>query len=284
MEGDTTEESQDDTGQTGEQSAESGVAEGQMDVDATEASEASPEIDYMGLTEEQANTLAKSMGYYPGQDYKNIQSSFSTAQNTLKAFEAFGGAESVLGMAQHLSQDGMKEKFQEFMKNAQEDKESLDRFGFNKEELGEEGNKVLSQLEDMASAKAQEKFDALMENVNPVLEQHRQERAATLTKSLDDKYKDTNFNWREHEAALAKTVGSLSKAQLGRLTPEQLDGYLWQTLAQSGKAQDVAGKIHQAQLRKKAALSTGKQGTSGTEGLTHATSIEEAFKIAKGKG
>src|SRR3972149_6594074 len=202
--------------------------------------------------------------------YKSIQSEWTKAQTNLKKLEKYGGPDQLTQWADYLSTN------QEFAKwvQSQQNKNVL-----GTEEIEPEQQKALDAVRKIAESIVDQRVkDLYQKDVAPLSQAYKQQTLQGHFSAMDSKY---GAEWHEMRDTMSELSESLPQSTQDRPSLDDIEDLYFKALRKNGKMETYARKMYEKTLTAKKAKSTERPSTAPAAGAKPATSIQEAFEMAK---
>lgn len=202
--------------------------------------------------------------------YKSIQSEWTKAQTNLKKLEKYGGPDQLTQWADYLSTN------QEFAKwvQSQQNKNVL-----GTEEIEPEQQKALDAVRKIAESIVDQRVkDLYQKDVAPLSEAYKQQALQSHFVAMDSKY---GSEWHEMRDTMSELSETLPQSTQDRPSLDDIEDLYFKALRKNGKMETYARKMYEKSLITKKAKSTERPSTAPAAGAKPATSIQEAFEMAK---
>lgn len=203
--------------------------------------------------------------------YKSIQSEWTKAQTNLKKLEKYGGPDQLTQWADYLSTN------QEFAKwvQSQQNKNALG----TTEEVDPDQQKALDAVRKIAESIVDQRVRELhQKEVAPLSEAYKQQSLQSHFTAMDSKY---GAEWHEMRDAMSELSESLPQDIQDRPSLDDIEDLYFKALRKVGKMETYAKKMYEKTLTAKKAKSTERPSNAPAAGAKPASSIQEAFEMAK---
>jgi len=203
--------------------------------------------------------------------YKSLQSEYTKAQSAIKKLEKYGGPDQLTQWADYLSTN------QEFAKwvQSQQNKNVLG----TQEEVDPDQQKALDAVRKIAESIVDQRVrDMYQKDVAPLSEAYKQQMLQSHFESMDSKY---GKDWHEMRDVMSELSEHLPQSIQDRPTKDDIEDLYFKALRQTGKMDAYARKSYEKTLVDKKAKSTERPASAPAAGAKSATSIQEAFEMAK---
>jgi hypothetical protein len=203
--------------------------------------------------------------------YKSLQSEYTKAQTAIKKLEKYGGPDQLTQWADYLSNN------QEFAKwaQSQHDKNVLG----TQEEVDPDQQKALDAVRKIAESIVDQRVkDLYQKDVAPLSEAYKQQMLQGHFEKMDSKY---GKDWHEMRDTMSELSENLPKSVQDRPGMEDIEDLFFKALRKTGKMDTYVKHQYEKELTAKKAKSTERPSTTPQAGSKSATSIQEAFEMAK---
>lgn len=202
--------------------------------------------------------------------YKSIQKEYTKAQETLKRLEKYGGPDQLAQWADYLSSSN---EFAEWVKSQQ------NRNVLGTPEVDEEQQKALDAVRKIAESIVDQRVkDLYQKEVAPLSETYKQQMLQSHFTNMDKTYGE---DWHELRDVMSELSEQLPQKVQDQPTYEDIEDLYFKALRKTGKMQTYAKKMYEKELSAKKAKSVERPAPVPAAGPQPASSISEAFAIAK---
>ncbi len=202
--------------------------------------------------------------------YKSLQSEYTKAQTAIKKLEKYGGPDQLAQWADYLSNNPEFAKWAQ----AQQNKNVL-----GTEEVDPDQQKALDAVRKIAESIVDQRVkDLYNKEVAPLSETYKQQMLQSHFETMDTRY---GKDWHEMRDVMSELSESLPKSTQDRPTMDDIEDLYFKALRKTGKMEAFARKSYEKVLVEKKSKSTERPSAAPAAGAKPATSIQEAFEMAK---
>lgn len=203
--------------------------------------------------------------------YKSLQSEYTKTKAQIEKLAKYGGPDQLTQWADYLSNNP------EFAKWAQ-DQQNKNVLG-TKEEVDPDQQKALDAVRKIADSVVEQKIRELYQkDVAPLSEAYKQQMLQGHFETMDSKY---GKDWHEMRDVMSELSEQLPQSIQDRPSMDDIEDLYFKALRKQGKMETYARKSYEKTLNEKKAKSTERPSSAPAAGAKPATSIQEAFEMAK---
>jgi hypothetical protein len=208
--------------------------------------------------------------------YKKLQGEYSRVQNEIvKKFEPFGGPEQVLQWTEYLANNP---DFAQWV--AQQKSKTV--LGVDESQLDDQTKSALKAVREIAKSVVDEEVGRIRRTeIAPLNEAAKQQLIGSHFDTMDKQY---GAEWHEMRDLMSELSENLPQETQDRPTFDDVEDLYFKALRKSGKLESYAAKKLQKTIAEKKGKATDKPTGAGESKPAKATSIAEAFRLAKAQG